>query len=63
MPQYLVKTKAKFPTGKRVWWFQLVGANGEPQCTSEEYTTKDSLVRGIDDHRRNAATEVVVWPS
>lgn len=56
-----VKLKLRGLRVVRVWWFQLIGPNGEPQGTSEEYVSRSSAAQGIEDFRRNAATTVVVW--
>ena len=30
-------------------YFQIIGANGEAQCTSEMYASKSNAVRGVRD--------------
>ena len=42
------------------WFFHLRATNGECVGPSEGYATKRGALRGVESHRRNAATAVVV---
>jgi len=44
-----------------LWYFTLVGANGERQTWGEGYSTKAACKMGIEDARRNMAVAKVVW--
>jgi len=57
------KSKARYEyfysaTGKG-WYFHLIGANGEIQNLSEQYSSKSNCLKGIISHRKNASTEIV----
>ena len=41
------------------WYFELIGGNGESQCTGGGYVSKFNCLRGIEDHRANAVSAKV----
>lgn len=40
------------------FYFHLIGGNGEIQCQSEGYASRESCLKGITDFRNNVYTAI-----
>lgn len=50
------RPKYEWWRGKSGWFFHLVASNGKIVSPSEEYSSKDAVLRGIKAHREAART-------
>lgn len=60
-PKAVIKTSTALnPKGgllRTRHYFQIIGGNGEPQCTSEMYSSRPSAIRGVRDLEESMKAE------
>lgn len=56
--KYVIKERKK----NRLWYFQLLAANGTVIATSPDFYSKAAVENGITSVRKNAETHIVEYP-